>query len=200
MYQHQKQSDRLSDIKNIITGCASNDPKSQQRLYERYYGYALKTVFRYIFNYEKAVDVVNDGFVKLFRAFNQFKADNEESMERMLMGWIRRIMINSAIDELRRSNTIAESGYTSDAVWNESSECDDADQLLLYKDLMEQVGKLPPMYRTVFNMHVIDGLNHNEIAALLGIAVGTSKSNLWKARQILQTYLKETRNSEICRM
>ena len=200
MYQHQKQSDRLSDIRDIITGCAGNDSKCQKRLYERYYGYALKTVFRYIFKYEKAVDVVNDGFVKLFRNFSQFKANNEESTERMLMGWIRRIMINNAIDELRKSNAIAEAGYTSEAVWDESSESDNADQLLLYKDLMEQVGKLPPMYRIVFNMHVIDGLNHNEISELLGIAVGTSKSNLWKARNLLQTYLKETRNSEICRM
>lgn len=192
MYEHQKQSDRLSDITNIITGCASNDSKSQKRLYERYYGYALKTVFRYIFNYEKAVDVVNDGFVKLFRHFNQFKANDEESTERMLMGWIRRIMINNAIDELRKSHPVTEAGYTSEEVWNESNISDDADQLLLYKELMEQVRKLPPMYRTVFNMHVIDGLNHNEISELLGIAVGTSKSNLWKARQLLQTYLKET--------
>ncbi len=196
MYEHQKQSDRLSDIRDIITGCASNDSKSQKRLYERYYGYALKTVFRYIFRYEKAVDVVNDGFVKLFRHASQFQAGDEESTERMLMGWIRRIMINNAIDELRKSNTISEADYTSEAVWNETSERDDADQLLLYKDLMIQVGKLPPMYRTVFNMHAIDGLNHNEISELLGIAVGTSKSNLWKARQLLQTYLKETRNSE----
>ena len=94
-----------------------------------------------------------------------------------------------------------DSGYTSDAVWDETSNADNADQLLLYKDLMEQVRKLPPMYRAVFNMHVIDGLNHNEIAELLGIAVGTSKSNLWKARNILQTYLKEQENnSELCRM
>ena len=197
---HQKQTDRLNDISDIITGCTRNDAKSQQRLYERYYGYALKTVFRYIFKYEKAVDVANDGFVKLFRHFDQFKTNNETDAERMLMGWIRRIMINNAIDELRKSNAIKEAGYTSDAVWNETNEGDNADQLLLYKDLMEQVGKLPPMYRTVFNMHVIDGLNHNEIAELLGIAVGTSKSNLWKARQLLQTYLTEIRNNETCRM
>lgn len=197
---HQKQTDRLNDISDIITGCARNDAKSQKRLYERYYGYALKTVFRYIFKYDTAVDVVNDGFVKLFRHFDQFKTNNETDAERMLMGWIRRIMINNAIDELRKSNAMAEAGYTSDAVWNETNEGDNADQMLLYKDLMEQVGKLPPMYRTVFNMHVIDGLNHNEIAELLGIAVGTSKSNLWKARQLLQTYLTEIRNNEPCRM
>ncbi len=201
IHHHQKQQNRLSDIRDIIDGCAHNDHKWQKKLYERYYGYALKTVFRYIFKYEKAVDVVNDGFVKLFRHFAQFKADDPDSAERMLMGWIRRIMINNAIDELRKNNMLPETGYTSEAVWDETSNRDNADQLLLYKDLMEQVGKLPPMYRTVFNMHVIDGLNHNEIAEALGIAVGTSKSNLWKARQILQSYLKtQESDSEICRI
>lgn len=191
----------MSDIRDIISGCVVNDHKYQKKLYERYYGYALKTVFRYIFIYDKAVDVVNDGFVKLFRHFGQFKADDVENTERMLMGWIRRIMINNAIDAMRKNNMMAEGGYTSEAVWNETSHGDDADQMLLYKDLMEQVGKLPPMYRTVFNMHVIDGLNHNEISEAMGIAVGTSKSNLWKARQLLQTYLKEKEsNNEICRM
>ena len=201
IHHHQKQPNRLSDIRDIISGCAYNDHKYQKKLYERYYGYALKTVFRYIFTYDKAVDVVNDGFVKLFRHFARFEAEDTENIERMLMGWIRRIMINTAIDELRKSNQIPEAGYTSDAVWNETNQGDNADQLLLYKDLMEQVRRLPPMYRTVFNMHVIDGLNHNEIAEALGIAVGTSKSNLWKARQLLQTHLKEREsNSEICRM
>jgi RNA polymerase sigma factor (sigma-70 family) len=187
-------------ISDILTGCAHNDARSQKQLYERYYGYALKTVFRYIFKYEKAVDVVNDGFVKLFRHFTQFQANNEDSAERMLMGWIRRIMINNAIDELRRSNAMIESACLPDAVYNDTSASDNADQTLLYKELIEQVGRLPVMYRTVFNMYVIDGLTHNEIAELLGIAVGTSKSNLFKARNLLQTYLKESRTSEICRM
>ncbi len=191
----------MSNIRDIIIGCAGDNHNCQKMLYERYYGYALKTVFRYIFKYEKAVDVVNDGFVKLFRNFNQFKADDVDNEERMLMGWIRRIMINNAIDELRKNHLTSETGFAPESVWNETSNCDNADQLLLYKDLMEQVRKLPPMYRAVFNLHVIDGLNHNEIAKLLGIAAGTSKSNLWKARNLLQTYLKEEKNSsEICRM
>ncbi len=185
----------MSNIRDIISGCTHNHHPSQKQLYERYYGYALKTVFRYIFNYDKAVDVVNDGFVKLFRRFDQFKADDKENEERMLMGWIRRIMINNAIDELRKHNMTPETGYTSDAVWEETNGADNADQLLLYKDLIGQVRKLPPMYRAVFNMYVIDGLNHNEIAELLNIAVGTSKSNLWKARNLLQAHLKKQENN-----
>ncbi|MDQ2752882.1 MAG: sigma-70 family RNA polymerase sigma factor, partial [Bacteroidota bacterium] len=121
--------------------------------------------------------------------------------ERMLMGWIRRIMINNAIDQLRKNNMQPDAGFVSKDVWEETNNSDDADQLLLYKDLMNQVRKLPPMYRAVFNMHVIDGLSHNEIAEILGIAAGTSKSNLWKARNLLQAYLKEQHNNnELCRM
>ncbi len=181
----------MTDIRDIISGCIKHDQKCQKLLYERYYGYALKTVFRYIFKYEKAVDVVNDGFVKLLRHIDQFKAEDNDNTERMLMGWIRRIMINNAIDELRKNNMTPETGYTSESVWLEADNSQNADQLLLYKDLMEQVRKLPPVYRAVFNMHVIDGLSHNEIAEILGIAVGTSKSNLWKARHLLQAYIKE---------
>ena len=191
----------MSDIRDIIIGCAGNDRKSQKSLYERYYGYALKTVFRYIFKYDKAVDVVNDGFVKIFRHFGQFKAEDTGNTERMLMGWIRRIMINNAIDELRKHSAAPEDGFTSDSVWQQQADSSqNADQLLLHKDLMEQVRKLPPMYRTVFNMYVIDGMSHNEIADILSIAVGTSKSNLFKARNLLQTYLKEGENKrELCR-
>lgn len=190
----------MSTIRDIVNGCVDNNHKYQKILYERYYGYALKTVFRYIFKYEKAVDVVNDGFVKLFRHFSQFKADDPAHTEQMLMGWIRRIMINNAIDELRKKDMQPDAGFVPEEVWEQTEHCDNADQLLLYKDLMIQVRKLPPMYRAVFNMYVIDGFNHNEIAERLGIAAGTSKSNLWKAKNLLQAYLKEPNNKELCKM
>ena len=200
-YSHSKQPIRLNTIGDIINGCADNNHKYQKILYERYYGYALKTVFRYIFKYEKAVDVVNDGFVKLFRHFGQFKADDPANIEPMLMGWIRCIMVNNAIDELRKKDMQPDAGFVSEEVWEQTEHSDNADQLLLYKDLMIQVRKLPPMYRAVFNMYVIDGFNHNEIAEKLGIAAGTSKSNLWKARSLLQAYLKEQpNNNELCKM
>ena len=168
-------------------------------MYEKYYGYALKVAFRYIYRYEKAVDVVNDGYVKLFNSFNRFVCHEPEHLEKILMGWIRKIMVNTAIDELRRQNMIPEIGGIPEHVWEEADHQQSAEQRLFYKELIVQVKQLPPSYRVVFNMYVIDGFSHQEIANQLGITVGTSKSNLAKARGHLQKKLNtDLQEADIC--
>jgi RNA polymerase sigma factor (sigma-70 family) len=147
-------------------------------------------VFRYIYHYDKAVDVVNDGYVKIFRNFEKFQFRDIENLEMVLMGWMRMIMINTAIDHLRKNNFLPEIGDISETTWAQEDKSQSSDQVLLYKELVKQIKKLPPSYRTVFNLYVIDGLTHQEIANLLGISVGTSKSNLSKARVILQKIVK----------
>ena len=178
------------DLQLTIANCIKNDHRDQKALYEKYYGYCLKTVFRYIYHYDKAVDAVNDGFVKIFRNLGRFKYNDVENLEMMLMGWMRMIMINTAIDFLRKNNFAPEIGDIPESVWVQEDKSQSAEQALLYKELIKEVKKLPPAYRAVFNMYVIDGYNHQEIAAQLGIAVGTSKSNLSKARVYLQKILK----------
>lgn len=158
-------------------------------MYTQYYGYALKIVFRFIYRYEKATDVVNDGFVKAFRSFSKFTYTDEKLLESRLLAWIKKIMINTAIDELRRNNLMPEIGEMPDYVWEKADINDLADQKLLYKEIICHVKKLPPSYRIVFNMYVIDGYSHPEIARHLGISTGTSKSNLAKARMHLQKIL-----------
>lgn len=180
----------LKFLDEIIAGCRENNHRDQKSLYERYYGYCLKIVFRYIFRYDKAVDVVNDGFVKVFGKLHTFHYDQSSKIEMILMGWMRTIMINTAIDRLRKDNFLPEIGLINEGVWIEDRS-QTADQSLLYKDLINEVKKLPPTYRIVFNMYVIDGFTHQEIANQLKIAVGTSKSNLSKARGLLQSYLKK---------
>lgn len=160
-------------------------------VYEQYRGFALKTVFRYIYRYEKAIDVVNDGFVKAFTHFERFKLEDETHNEKILMGWLKRIMINTAIDELRKNKMLPEIGGILDYVWEITDNNQDADQLLLYKDLIILIKELPPAYHTVFNLYVIDGYNHYEIADLLKISVGTSKSGLSRARTLLQKSIKK---------
>lgn len=147
-------------------------------------------MFRYIYHYDKAVDVVNDGFVKVFRNFEKFQFRDMENLEMVLMGWMRMIMVNTAIDHLRKNNFLPEIGDISESTWAQEDKSQSSDQLLLYKELIKEIKKLPPSYRTVFNLYVIDGLTHQEIANLLGISVGTSKSNLSKARVILQKIIK----------
>jgi RNA polymerase sigma-70 factor (ECF subfamily) len=146
--------------------------------------------------------VVNDGFVKVFRNFEKFQFRDIENLEMVLMGWMRMIMINTAIDQLRKNNFLPEIGDISESTWAQEDKSQSSDQVLLYKELVKQVKKLPPSYRTVFNLYVIDGLTHQEIADLLGISVGTSKSNLSKARVILQKIVKNNDRevSDVCNM
>lgn len=184
----------MENIIEIIKGCIRKDHYFQKIMYEQFRGLALKTVFRYIYRYEKAVDVSNDGFVKLFNHFERFTIPEEEDpvvCEKLFIGYMKRIMVNTAIDELRKGNMLPEIGGIPEYVWDLSDKSNDADALLLYKDLMILVKELPPQYRAVFNMYVIDGFNHIEIAGILNIPVGTSKSNLHKARTILRQNIKK---------
>jgi RNA polymerase sigma factor (sigma-70 family) len=182
-----------------MEGCLINDHKCQKKLYERYYGYALKVVFRYVYRYEKATDVVNDGFVKIFRSFKRFECAEKENLEKIWMGWMKRIMINTAIDELRRGNMLPEIGGLPDHLWEIQDKSQAADQQILYKELIAKVKNLPPSYRVAFNMYIIDGYSHQEISEKLGISVGTSKSNLAKARMQLKKFLdKDLQEADIC--
>ncbi len=182
---------------NIIEGCANNNSACQKQVYEHYYGYALKIVFRFVYRYDKAVDVVNDGFVKIFRNMSKFYTDDPDHIEQRFMGWMKKIMINAAIDELRRNSMVAEIGGIPEHVWNVPDKSLGADHSILYKELITLVKKLPPAYRAVFNMVVIDGLTHHEVARLLDISVGTSKSNLSRARVLLQKNIKDLEASAI---
>lgn len=190
----------MEKIVRIIEGCRQGDPKYQHQLFERYKGFALKTVFRYVYRYEKAIDVMHDGFVKVFRHFNRFDLEMADDPEKLLMGWMKRIFVHAAIDELRRGNMLPEIGGIPDYAWELPDKAQEADQLLLYKDLMILVKELPPSYRAVFNLHVIDGYNHYEIADVLNIAPGTSKSCLSRARQLLQQRIKKMEAPAICRI
>ncbi len=109
-------------------------------------------------------------------------------------------MINASIDELRKTNLLPEIGGIPESVWQITDSSQNADQLLLYKDLIILVKELPPVYRAVFNLYVIDGYNHSEIADLMNIAIGTSKSNLSKARSFIQKSIKKMESNKVCRI
>ena len=187
----------MEPLYKLIKGCIDNDYKSQRQFYEHYYGFALKTVFRYIYKYDRATDVVNDGFVKIFNNLAKFQVSKGNTdTEKILMGWMKRILINTAIDELRRQQMIPEMAELPDHIWEENDKGQNADQKILYKELICEIKRLPPSYRTVFNMFVIDGFSHHEIANMLGISEGTSKSALAKAKAQLKKFINN-RFSEI---
>ncbi|RYY20774.1 MAG: RNA polymerase sigma factor [Chitinophagaceae bacterium] len=183
---------QLENLQEIILSCIRNNQRDQKLLYEHFYGYCLKTVFRYIYHYDKAVDIVNDGFIKIFRNLHKFECKPDVNVQMLLMGWMRMIMVNTAIDHLRQNSFKTEYGEIPEYIWESHDNSQSSDQPLLYKELIKEIRKLPPGYRAVFNMYVIDGYTHKEISERLGISVGTSKSNLSKARVILQGIIKKS--------
>jgi RNA polymerase sigma factor (sigma-70 family) len=189
----------LENIVRVIQGCIENDHKYQKIAYEHYRGYALNIVFRYIYHYDKAQDVVTDGFVKLFNSFHKFKMNENAHPEKLFMGWLKKIMINTAIDELRKGEMLPEIGDIPAHVWNIPDAGHNADQLMLYNDLVVLIKELPPDYRIVFNLY-IDGYTHNEIATMMNTTVGTSKSSLSRARAMLQKILRKMEESQLCRI
>ena len=190
----------MEKILTIINGCRENNHKYQKIIYERYRGFALKVIFRYIYNYEEALEVTNDGFVKFFLSIEKFRFESEADIEKLLSGWLKRIMINTAIDLLRKKMLLPEIGGIPDYVWDIKDKSAGADQMTIYKDLIKLVKRLPPSYRIVFNMHIIDGYTHIEIAEILKIPVGTSKSNLLRAKALMQKYLNQKEELEECSM
>ena len=154
-------------------------------------------MFRYVDTYEQAVEVVNDGFVKIFRSFGHFEIRDKERIEIVLLGWMRRIMINCSIDFKRRQNHVIETSQMPVSGWEHEDHAQLSDGHLKYKELISMIRELPPAYRLVFNLHVIEGYSHTEIAKMAGITVGTSKSNLFKARAQLQKKIATDKSQTI---
>jgi RNA polymerase sigma factor (sigma-70 family) len=174
----------MNNLNFIIKACKDGDTGQQKVLYERYYRYALSIALRYISKPDEARFVVNDSFIKLFRNMNRFVFANNGETEPQLMAWFKKIVTNTAIDGLRSMNKQSRS------VVEYTDELCDADSSIFYKDLIRHVRCLPPSYSAVFTMHAIDGFKHFEIARHLGISVGTSKSNLSKAKNNLRKMIK----------
>lgn len=179
-----------SDLFHIIHGCLKADRGSQKALYEMFYGYAMAICMRYCSNPQDAVEVTNDGFLKLYRALPGFDPQHS-NVEAALKGWMKRIMINTAIDHLRKHNHRFLIAEIPDHHFDTADTVETSVDRMTFKEILAIVQQLSPVYRTVFNLHVLDGFKHEEIAEQLNISVGASKSNLAKARLNIQKMLKE---------
>ncbi|ANE50165.1 RNA polymerase sigma factor [Flavisolibacter tropicus] len=172
----------ISDT-DLIEGCQREDRKMQQQLYQRFAPKMYGVCLRYAGNIEEAEDILQEGFIKVFRKIGSFRG--EGSFE----GWIRRIFVNTAIEHFRRKSylqPITEREETT--VENKYLSVLDS---LAEKDIINLVQQLSPGYRTVFNMYVIEGYTHKQIAEMLGISEGTSKSQLSRAKSILQELVQK---------
>jgi RNA polymerase sigma factor (sigma-70 family) len=177
----------VDSFEEIINGCLKGDRKCQEKLYKMFSNRMFGLCLQYASNYDDACDILQDGFIKVFQKLEQFSGRG--SFE----GWIRRIMINTALERYRSQLYLYP--LTEQVSTREEAKNEEIFEKMSADDLLKLVQELPPRYRMVFNLYAIEGYPHKEIAEMMGITVGTSKSNLSRARDILQKKLKESYDS-----
>ncbi|MCR9065511.1 MAG: RNA polymerase sigma factor [Cytophagales bacterium] len=182
-----KRPDHLShsEYNHILDRCMSGNEKAQNELFKLFFSYAKSVCLRYSSNAEDAKDILNKGFMKVFK--NLEKYDSSYPFK----AWLRTIMVNTALNH-----------YRDNKKFNQEINLDGYEQVVYDEDVIGQISaeeilalvqKLPPAYRTVFVMHVVDGYNHREIGEIIGINEGTSRSNYSKARIKLQVMIQKNR-------
>ncbi len=174
------------NLEHILQGCRRGNRNSQRMLYEYFYGYAMSICLRYSKCREEAVEILNDGFLKAYTRIGQYDASFP------FKSWLRRILINAAIDYHRKTKALPlhlELTAASDLADDELP----MPHLSPEEDVLPILQKLSPAYRVVFNLYVMEGFKHEEIAELLGISVGTSRSNLVRAKESLRALMMKNK-------
>lgn len=187
--QDAMKAENKDPLFEIIEGCVKGDSKCQQIIYQKFYGKMLGACMRYSKDREEARDILQDGFLKVFTNIKSY--GGKGSFE----GWLRKVIINTALDYIRKSKQLiqyADSDYVDENAEEIKEEDNNEYTNISTSEIMEAVQQLPTAYRTVFNMFVVDGFSHADIAEQLGISVGTSKSNLSKAKMNLKKVLAHT--------
>lgn len=167
-----------------IEGAKKGERRSQKAIYDMLSAKMMAICMRYMGDKDSAEDVLQDGFVTLFSKIDSYSGAG--SFE----GWARKIFVNTALMSLRKKDALKDSEDV-DAARGIVSEEPSAIQKIGYKDLIAMIAALPPGFRTVFNMYVLEGYSHKEIAKELGISETTSRSQLQRARLLLQSKIKE---------
>ena len=170
----------------LVSGCAKGDRKSQQKIFESFYGKMLVVCLRYSKNTDEAKDILQEGFIKVFANIGKF--DGKGSLE----GWIRRVIVNTAIDTVRKNKHNLFDDFESQK--NKLSESIEEEAFtdefeFSANDVLNALHQISPAYRTVFNLYILEGYTHKEIAEKLEISEGTSKSNLAKAKMNIKKLL-----------
>lgn len=182
---------RNKELKLIIDGCLRNEHKSQYKLYQLFYRDMTTVCLRYAKDREEANDFVQEGFIKVFKNLSRYEFKGS------FQGWMRRIFVNNAIDNIRKkkkNHLLLGEDEKIDAFAKFDMDPLDKVEELDPKIVMKAIQRLTPAYKAVFSLYVIEEYPHKEIAEMLGISVGTSKSNLAKAKQNLRKFLHDDYN------
>lgn len=172
------------DTQRLVRDCIREIPAAQRQLYEYFAETMLGVCYRYTKSMDDAEDVLQDGFVKVFRNLHQYKYEGE------LGGWIRRIMVTTALNFLKKN-----SRYNHEFAFDNENlhpvTNDDPEIKLTGKEIADLVRQLPVGYQTIFNLHAVEGFSHVEIGKMLGINEGTSRSQYARGRALLITWIKK---------
>lgn len=177
------------ELSQLIRGCTLNERESQKKIYNSFYSYGMAICDRYTKRREDSIEIFNDGFLKIFKEIHRYKPSYADEIN-SFKGWIRKILIYTAIDHCRKYNKHYFTAEMETSLLYLPAEKETALDAMSYDDIIRAIQNLSPAYRTVLNLFIIDGFTHQEIAEHLGISTGASKSNLFKARQQLQRILK----------
>ena len=170
-------------LKLLITSCKEGKRTSQKELYKQFFSYAMNICLHYSRNREEAQEILNDGFLKVFQNLHQYR------FQGAFKSWLRKIMVRTAIDYHRKYHKQEETLEIRHL--NEPSVGNPAEFRLDLDEVLAIIQQLPASYRMTYMLHVVEGYSHPEIAKRLGVSVGTSKSNLAKARKKLEKLLKK---------
>lgn len=179
------------ELKEVIKLCREGDSRAQEKLYKMFYGAMMNICLRYAKNSDDAVEVLNTGFLKVFQNIDKYVGDGE-----YLNAWIRKIMVNTALDKIRfeknRYNNTVPLNINNDSMHIEN----DAISKFGEDDLLRMIQDLPPASRSVFNMYVFENYNHKEISEELNITESTSQWHLLNARRILMNRIQKLKLKE----
>ena len=171
------------ELKDLIRACQKGDKKSRERLYRTYYRKMYGVCLFYAGSEAEALDLLQDGFYHLFRNIGKY------SFKGSFEGWMRRLFVNLILQSFRKKKPLFSIGQ--DGSYDDDLGYEHILEEIAAKDLLKIIHELSPQYRMVFNLFAIEGYTHKEIAEQLGISEGTSKSNLSRARSILQEKVKQ---------
>jgi RNA polymerase sigma factor (sigma-70 family) len=176
------------NLNEILDGCRNDNRKAQEKLYRNYYRAMMSLCLRYTKNEEDALEVLNTGFLKIYKNIHRYDAAKAG-----LFTWMRTIIVNSCLDFIKSKQVQVQTGELNDSIEVEIPP--DAISKIKTGELLRLVRELPPATQAVFNLYVTEGYNHKEIGKLMGITEGTSKWHLSEARKILQQKIREQRLS-----
>lgn len=178
--QHGAERQLLSECK------IQRSMETYEKLYKHFYSFSMRVCYRYLKNEHEAMEVVNDSFLTIFKKIDSY------DLSRPFEPWLRRILINNSINFLKKySKHILLDTDEPESIFMNHAE-NDGFHDLSYNELLALIQELSPTYRTVFNLYVIDGFTHEEISEKLGISIGSSKSNLSRARENLRHMLRRS--------